>query len=138
MLGSGAAERGPFAAAYTPDRIWVSIAAPGPAMRERGFLTAWRRGSYSSVILVVRSWHWRIHASLFRVDLPRRRAHLALRTALRGGLGADVRQGRRAHPVREVRVVPSARRSRADVLDDVRAGAAVGQGDQGKGRLARD
>ena len=51
---------------------------------------------------------------------------------------ADLHQGRRADHVREVRHLPSPRRSRADDADVVRRCPAVGQGDQGQSRGARD
>ena len=51
---------------------------------------------------------------------------------------ADVRQGRRADHVQQVRELPPARRSGADVAAVVRGRAAVGQGDQDQGGRARD
>ena len=51
---------------------------------------------------------------------------------------AHVRQRRGADHVQQVRELPSARRSGADVAALVRGCAAVGQGHQGQGRGARD
>ena len=69
-------------------------------------------------------------AALARSATPRK---LQPRTA-----APDVRQGRRADHVQQVRELPSARRSRADVAAVVRRRAAVGEGDQVEGRRARD
>ena len=46
----------------------------------------------------------------------------------------DVHQGRRAHPLQELHVLPSARRNRADVAPDLRRRAAAREGHPRRGR----
>ena len=74
-------------------------------------------------------------ALLLQASAPQASAQAAAPGCSTGG---DLRQGRRSHPAEELSGVPSTRRRRPDVAQDLRGSAALGSSDQAEAWSTRE